>query len=281
MTPSIANPSMDDGSMSAQSVVDARNTAFWEELCGTGLAQALGITSNDPEALDRFDAGYFAMYPYLKQYVDRFPMSGERVLEVGIGYGTLSRYIAERGADYYGLDIAEGPVEMVRHRLVMLGKPPGQVVQGSILAAPFDDGFFDMVYSIGCLHHTGNLSRAVSEVRRLLRPGGSAVVMLYNKHSFRQLVHAPLVRLQAHRAHRDEVVRRMYDANQDGQAAPHTEYVSRSEVRRLFRSFKSVEVASQNFDNLIVQGRLVVRRERLLSNAGRVLGLDLYIVARA
>ena len=272
---------MDDGSATAQSVVDARNTAFWEELCGTGLAQALGITSKDPQALNQFDAGYFAMYPYLKQYVDRFPVSGKRILEVGLGYGTLSQYITERGADYQGLDIAEGPVEMVRHRLAMLGKPIRQVVQGSILAAPFDDGFFDMVYSIGCLHHTGNLSRAVSEVHRLLRPGGSAVVMLYNRHSFRQLVQAPLVRLRARQAHRDEVVRGMYDSNQEGQAAPHTDYVSRSDVRRLFSSFESVEVTSQNFDNLIVRGRLVIRRERLLSNVGRVLGLDLYIVAHA
>lgn len=100
---------MDDGSATAQSVVDARNTAFWEELCGTGLAQALGITSKDPQALNQFDAGYFAMYPYLKQYVDRFPVSGKRILEVGLGYGTLSQYITERGADYQGLDIAEVP----------------------------------------------------------------------------------------------------------------------------------------------------------------------------
>jgi SAM-dependent methyltransferase len=267
--------------MNTQSAVDARNAAFWDELCGTGLAQALGVTSDDPEALHRFDAGYFAMYPYLKQYVDRFPVSGERILEVGLGYGTLGQYITERGGDYYGLDIAEGPVQMVRHRLDMIGKQPEQVIQGSILAAPFDDGFFDIIYSIGCLHHTGDLSRAISEVRRMLRPGGSAVVMLYNKHSFRQLVQAPLVRLRARRAHRDEAIRGMYDANQQGEAAPHTDYVSRRDVRRLFSAFESVEIAAENFDHITIRGRLVVSRERLLPNVGRVLGLDLYIIARA
>ena len=39
-------------------------------------------------------------------------MRGKKVLEVGLGYGSVAQRIAENGAVYTGLDIAEGPVEM-------------------------------------------------------------------------------------------------------------------------------------------------------------------------
>ncbi|MHC4608539.1 MAG: class I SAM-dependent methyltransferase, partial [Planctomycetota bacterium] len=147
------------------------------------------------------------------------------------------------------------------------------------------DGTFDFVYSIGCLHHTGDLGRAVSEVHRVLRPGGTAVVMLYNRHSFRQLGQVPLARarslLRAPGRSFREHVRAWYDTNAQGQAAPHTDYVSRDQVRRLFREFAGVRIEPQNFDNLIFGGgRLVIPRERFLDNIARVLGLDLYITAK-
>jgi SAM-dependent methyltransferase len=66
-----------------------------------------------------------------------------------------------------------------------------QVVQSSALDIPWSDATFDAVVSIGCLHHTGNLERSNAEVHRVLKPGGVALVMLYNKRSFGQLAAAP------------------------------------------------------------------------------------------
>lgn len=262
----------------SQSQIDARNAAFWNELCGTGLAQSLGLSSDDPDALAKFDTAYMSLYPYLAGYVDRFDLSGRVVLEIGLGYGTLAQCIAARGATYCGVDIAAGPVSMVRHRLELLGAPAEGVVQGSALELPFDDGSFDLVYSIGCLHHTGDIARAVAEVRRVLRDGGSAVVMLYNRHSFRQLVRVPLARLR--RTLNSEDVRALYDTDTHGDAAPHTDYVSRADVRRLFSAFDQLEVKARNFDPLTLRGRVLVPRERLLGSVDRLLGLDLYIVVR-
>jgi ubiquinone/menaquinone biosynthesis C-methylase UbiE len=132
---------------------------------------------------------------------------------------------------------------------------------------PFAGASFDRVYSIGCLHHTGDLPRAVAEVQRVLRPGGRAVVMLYNRHSFRLLA-------QRLRRRTPEQLRRAYDSNAAGEAAPHTDYVTRRQVRELFRDFARVRTDARNFDNLPF-----VPRKRLLGNVDRLLGLDLYIVA--
>ena len=191
------------------------------------------------------------------------------MLEIGLGYGTLSGRLAELGADLSGVDIAPGPVEMVRHRLRLLGRPADErVVQGSALDLPFEDASFDVVYSIGCLHHTGDLPRGVGEVHRVLRPSGRAVVMLYNRHSFRQFVR----RLRGEAS--PEALRAAYDTNAAGDAAPHTDYVTRAQARTLFGAFSRVRVDARNFDSLPY-----IPRRLLLGNIDRLLGLDLYVVA--
>ena len=69
---------------------------------------------------------------------------------------------------------------MMEHRIGLLGVGRGSATQGSALDIPHPDGSFDVVVSIGCLHHTGNLAGAIDEVHRVLRPGGEAMVMVYN-----------------------------------------------------------------------------------------------------
>ena len=272
--------------MDDQNRLDLENVGFWEELCGTGLARSLGITEITPASLARFDDAYMSHYPYLARYLDALEVEGREVLEIGLGFGTVGQILAGRGAHYHGADIAAGPVAMMRDRLRRLGgDADASVVQASALELPWEEGTFDVVVSIGCLHHTGDLPRAVSEVHRVLVPGGLAFVMLYNARSFRQLVVVPRERLRASIARRSssERVRAMYDANTAGEAAPHTDFVSRRGVRRLFGAFSHVTVQSQNFDALTptIAGRtLTIRREWLLGNVARVLGLDLYIHAR-
>jgi ubiquinone/menaquinone biosynthesis C-methylase UbiE len=273
-------------SADAQSSIDLQNRTFWDELCGTGLARSLGITEITQASVARFDEAYMARYPYLASYLDELAVEGREVLEIGLGFGTVGQILAQQDGRYHGADIAAGPVAMMRDRLRWLGRPDdAAVVKASALELPWEDERFDVVVSIGCLHHTGDLSRAVSEVHRVLVPGGTTLVMLYNAHSFRQLVVVRRERLRAFRARRSsaERERAMYDANTAGEAAPHTDFVSRRAVRRLFGAFPDVAVQSQNFDSLTptLAGRtLTIPRERLLGNVARALGLDLYVRAR-
>jgi SAM-dependent methyltransferase len=268
--------------MPEQVELDARNAAFWDELCGSAFARRLGITDASPESLARFDAAYLAFYPYLSGYVEREAPAGRRVLEVGLGYGTLGELIARRGGDYHGLDIAEAPVEMTRERLRRLGfdESEERVQVGSALAVPHPDESFDLVYSIGCLHHTGDLRRAVAEVHRVLRPGGVAIVMLYHRYSVRRVVAAPLLQLAGRLRPGGEGVRALFDQGLDGEAAPHTEYVSRRGARRLFAGFADVRIRAENFDSIPLPRGLRIPRTLFLKNLARVVGVDLYVRAR-
>ena len=270
-----------------QAGIEKANAEFWNELCGTGLAKQLGIEDRSLASLQKFDDAYLEIYPYLLEYVPVGRMAGKRVLEVGLGYGTLGQKIAESGADYQGLDIAAGPVDMMNARLRLVGLG-GEAAQGSILQSGLPSESFDAVISIGCFHHTGNVQRCIDETLRLLRPGGEAFIMVYNKFSFRHWVRWPgstgkaalrqgLGLSEPRSGAEDE--RRAYDASAEGDAAPETVFLSRKDVRRAFRDYASVSVASENSDPLSWNGRVLVSRPRMLSTVGRILGLDLYISA--
>jgi SAM-dependent methyltransferase len=248
------------------------------------MARQLGIRDASSGELARFDAAYLAVYPYLLGYFPREWVEGRQVLEVGLGYGTLSEALARMGAEYHGLDIAPGPVEMTRHRLA--GVPdarPDQVQQGSVLELPFPDASFDLFASIGCLHHTGDLFGAIQEVRRVLRPGGRLVLMVYNRRSLRRLLAAPAsaVRRRRDRAGADEALRARYDATADGAAAPHTDFVTAAELRGLLYGFRDVRVERRNMDDLPIPYVSWANRSALMElRIDRLFGLDLYVTAQ-
>jgi SAM-dependent methyltransferase len=267
-----------------QQRLDDANADFWSELCGSHLAREIGVEDASAESLARFDRAYWDMYPYLQRYLPWG--SGERVLEIGLGYGTVGQRLAERGLDYHGLDIAQGPVQMMVHRLGMMGVADAaeRVKQGSALAMPYEDEAFDVVVSIGCLHHTGDLAGAIAEVYRVLRPGGQALVMVYNRHSYRRAVMLParMLRRGVWRdpARRAELVRATYDANADGVAAPAVELASPAEIRRMFGKFSQLRVRRENFDDFVltIAGKpLAIGRHAFLNNLARVAGVDLYV----
>lgn len=263
------------------------NAEFWNELCGTGMARELGITRIDSDSLRTFDRAYFKFYPYLAGYVTRERIEGKRVLEIGLGYGSLGQLLASRGCHYYGLDVAVNPVKMMRYRLHELGVQGDARLQvGSARRLPFRSSSFDFVYSIGCLHHTGSLAQSLREVHRVLVPRGRAVVMLYNRDSFRRIA------LGLYRRLKDlwgkgmdfeqfsAKQRRLCDSSSQGEGAPHTDFVTRQEVRRLFRAFSDVRIHDRNFDDyFLFRKRIKIRRRTFMNTLGRRWGLDLYITA--
>ena len=269
--------------MISQAEIDRQNSAFWDELCGTQLAVSLGIHDDSPESLAKFDSWYFDFYPYLFKHIPFAQMAGKRVLEVGLGYGSVAEKIAASGALYHGLDIAAGPVAMVAKRLERLGVTV-ELRQDSILEPPFEEGTFDWIIAIGCLHHTGNLQAAIDQVHGLLRPGGQAMIMVYSATSYRQWVQQPAETFRrmtsnpagyAARLASDESTRGAYDANEAGEAAPQTEFVTKRELRYMCRAFKTCAIASEN---IWTEGGPLEFLPRNLACLlfRRYLGLDLY-----
>lgn len=267
--------------------ITGKNSEFWNELCGTTLAKYLGITDASPASLHKFDDWYFNFYPYLFDHIPFNAMKDKDVLEIGLGYGTVAQRLAASGARYVGLDIAAGPVAMVNHRIQQAGLT-GKAVQGSILEPSFAEGSFDYVVAIGCLHHTGDLRLAIENCRKLLRPGGKLIFMVYYAYSYRRYRMAlyPTLRtlLKEAMGYRgvvgmsSERERAAYDASTSGSGAPHTDWISKRSLEDYCRNFSGFSAKLENID----QERPFKwwTREQLIKTKWPTLvGLDLYATA--
>jgi ubiquinone/menaquinone biosynthesis C-methylase UbiE len=98
-------------------------------------------------------------------------LTDKQVLDVGCGKGRFARVLHEQnsGADIVGLDISE---EMLRF------VPAGiRTKAGSMTELPFPDSTFDFAYATESLEHAVDIERAVSEMCRVVKPGGKLVII--------------------------------------------------------------------------------------------------------
>jgi 2-polyprenyl-6-hydroxyphenyl methylase/3-demethylubiquinone-9 3-methyltransferase len=111
------------------------------------------------------------------------PLPSLRVLDVGCGEGQLTAAIADAGYRVLGLDVAEEPLRRARSRHAGLElrrvQPDGEW--------PLADASFDVVWSGETIEHVADTARWLSELRRVLRSGGSLILSTP--------AHGPLTRL--------------------------------------------------------------------------------------
>ncbi len=106
---------------------------------------------------------------------------GKIVLDAGCGNGRYTYCVAQYGGQVIGVDIGAG-VESANQNTEDLSNV--QIIQGDIFNLPFENGCFDIIFSIGVLHHTGDAKRATMSLAGKLKPGGSLTVHVYGKGNF-------------------------------------------------------------------------------------------------
>ena len=271
---------------------DRLNSEFWNELCGTHLAKHLGIEDSSTRSLEIFDSWYMRFYSYLFNYLAMDDIRNKKVIEIGLGYGTLSQILFSGQCDYTGIDIASGPVEMVRLRIGY--KNCGQsarAVKGTALNLPFQNESVDFIFAIGSLHHTGNLKQAISECHRVLKKNGKLVFMVYYAYSYRRIFTEVNLTIRysfkEFLGYRGVLMskfsreRLAYDANKDGHAAPHTDWISKKSLKVLCSQFSEVSCYLENIDNGKPYNKEGLERRNLLKTIyPKIWGLDLYCEAK-
>ncbi len=119
---------------------------------------------------------------------------GKDVLEIGCGIATDGFEFAGNGARYVGVDLTPKSIELARERFRLFGVPGRFEVANAEEWLPFPDDSFDHVYSFGVIHHSPAPERIVSEIYRVLRPGGTLTAMLYNRSSINYYVEIMFLR---------------------------------------------------------------------------------------
>jgi ubiquinone/menaquinone biosynthesis C-methylase UbiE len=156
-------------------------------------------------------------------------------LEVGVGAGTDHLQWARAGAVCYGVDLTDRAIETTRAHLALYGYHSAlQRIDAEEL--PFPDDTFDIVYSWGVIHHSARPERIVHEIRRVLKPSGTFLGMMYGCRSIVMLklwIKFGLLRGKPWRSVSDLVASHM--------ESPGTKAYTASEVKALFSSFRSCE----------------------------------------
>jgi SAM-dependent methyltransferase len=159
-------------------------------------------------------------------YIDLMPVAGfdgKAVLDFGcgpghdlIGFGTFSTCSRLVGVDVSPTSIAES-----RARLALHGISAETVVTRSgDPVLPFDDRTFDHIHSSGVLHHVPEPSIVLTELKRVLKPGGSMNVMVYNYDSLWMHLHVAFLRTIVQGLHQEKTLRERFSHSTDGEDCP-------------------------------------------------------------
>ena len=268
----------------SQDDLDRRNASFWSEPCGTASATNLRLDLTQPDELNRYDEWYFNFYSYLKPYLKQVISKEDQTLEVGIGLGTVSRYLALNVKELDIVDIAPQAIDFTRNSMSESNNV-NFFCESILKFEPRHQ--YNSIIAIGSLHHTGQLEEALKKLEGYLTPGGKILVMVYNAFHPRKILHSPVQTLlnfykSSFSKNRVYVfpenninLRKKADANSAGEAAPETVLSSRKFF--LTRSDVIYNVELNNTHGFpFSDGR--IGREFLLRNFTKFLGCDIYAI---
>ncbi len=109
-----------------------------------------------------------------------FPLAeldGKLVLDAGCGTGRFAEIVHQHGGEYVGMDYSFA----IDAAYSNVGHLPGvHFVQADIFQPPFADDVFDLVMSLGVLHHTPAPRRAFASLPRVIKPGGQLTITVYD-----------------------------------------------------------------------------------------------------
>jgi SAM-dependent methyltransferase len=135
----------------------------------------------------------------------RSDVSGATVLDVGCGMGRYSDVAARWGAArVVGADLTSA-VEAAAENLD--AHPNAAVIQADLRSLPFAPGTFDIVFSIGVLHHTPSTFASLARIANLVRPGGLLAIWVYSRHLERRFAGGEILRPLPSRLAPDRLLR--------------------------------------------------------------------------
>lgn len=165
-----------------------KNKTWWE---------SLPMTYEDWDSKDRIpktkedffvvEKRFLDGNPYLRDRFDFAAFKGKKVLEIGCGSGAASCLFAKAGAKVTAVDITEQAIKITKKN-ANINKLKLNVERADAEKLRFKDSEFDYVFSWGVLHHSQNTVTAFKEVQRVLKSGGSGLIMVYNKNSLRYYI---------------------------------------------------------------------------------------------
>jgi len=121
---------------------------------------------------------------YVLELLDKDLSKDKKILDIGCGPAVYSSDLLNRGYEVWGLDISDKMIEKAKELLKVhpcLGKMHFRVGVPDNLE--FEDNYFDEVIAIGIVAYIEDIKLALSEINRVLKPGGRVIFQFSTKYS--------------------------------------------------------------------------------------------------
>jgi ubiquinone/menaquinone biosynthesis C-methylase UbiE len=153
-------------------------------------------------------------------------LRGKKLLEIGCGMGYDSLEFIKRGVNVTAIDLTPAAIDFAKRHFETVGAVADEVKVDNALDLSFQDNTFDAVWSNGVLHATGDTPGAIAEARRVLKPGGRAII----SHFYRK----PSWMYAMHHLGRENIEYKEEDP-------PVNEFYFEDEIESMFQGFEIVE----------------------------------------
>jgi ubiquinone/menaquinone biosynthesis C-methylase UbiE len=221
---------------------------------------------------------YDVYAPWMREVMEFDRHAGEHILEIGAGIGTDHAQFAKAGGIMYDIDLASGHLALAKRNFELRGLR-GTFRHGDAENLPFNDNSFDLVYSNGVIHHTPKTSQVIKEIYRVLKPGGSCIIMVYAENSLHYWrILFGQIGLQQHEldtASMGDIMSRHVEISEHG-SKPLVKVYTAKRLREMFSDFKNIRIDKRQ----LIRDELPQRLKWIpLGLAGRLFGWNLIIKA--
>lgn len=205
-----------------------------------------------PQFYDEIDRRFFEnvqpYMPWISFPFDELVPFGElgkkNVLEIGVGMGSHAGLLSAHAGEYTGIDLTEFAVGVTRDRMRAFGRT-ADIRRMDAETLEFADNTFDFIWSWGVIHHSSNTQKILMEMQRVLKPGGEAVTMVYNRGWWNYYICGGLIGgLRGGRIFRTRSFAKTIQHDTDGAIA---RYYSR-------RSWQAFASRYLNVDGIVIKG---------------------------
>jgi len=142
------------------------------------------------EEFEKLNQDYLRTNPYLETYFSnenvRRYLNNKKILDIGTGWGSSALSLGSCGGKVTAIDLSDASISgAMRNYELFGGGLDVEIIKMDAENLNFQSNTFDFIFSWGVIHHSNSTEVIVEQIFRVLKPGGSGLIMVYNRLSTR------------------------------------------------------------------------------------------------